>query len=198
MAELQKDPITRGQFLWMGTAGGITGAVLTIPPVIFILDPTIKSALGQSDVPPVWRELGSVFEIPEGSIKVYRVEFPQEQTYQENGTIPNAVMVSWKDGKVPELLKNRGREDLSRSEIGELSQKLNIFSNACTHLGCPVRWFPDKGEILCPCHGGIYDINGGYVAGPPPRGLYDYVSEIRSDGTIRIKHRFENGKPYVY
>ena len=71
------------------------------------------------------------------------------------------------------------------------------MSNHCAHLGCPVRWFPDRGELLCPCHGGIYDVNGGLIGGPPPQGLYLYAFEIREDGGIYVKHEFTNGKPYV-
>ena len=81
MAELQKDPVTRGQFLWMGTVGSLVGAVLTIPPLVYILNPSIESNLqGQSDIPEGWHELGSVFEIPSGEPRLYRVEFPQNQT----------------------------------------------------------------------------------------------------------------------
>ncbi|MBA3423178.1 MAG: hypothetical protein H0U04_01315, partial [Rubrobacter sp.] len=43
MAELQKDPITRGDFLGFGLLGAVTGAILTIPPVAFILTPIIKT-----------------------------------------------------------------------------------------------------------------------------------------------------------
>jgi Rieske Fe-S protein len=71
------------------------------------------------------------------------------------------------------------------------------MSNHCAHLGCPVRWFPDRKEILCPCHGGIYDINGGLLGGPPPQGLFKYAFEIREDGGLYVKHEFTNGKPYV-
>ena len=41
--ELQKDPMTRGDFLGFGVIRAIVGAVLTIPPVAFILDPIIKT-----------------------------------------------------------------------------------------------------------------------------------------------------------
>ena len=204
MAELQKDPVTRGQFLWMGAVGSLVGAVLTIPPIIYILNPTIESNLqGQSDIPDDWQELGSVFEIPSDEPKLYRVEFPQNQTYNGKepvlgeGSIINAVYVSWKDGKLPSTLENRGRTSLSASEIEELTPQLNVMSNHCAHLGCPVRWFPDRGEMLCPCHGGIYDINGGLIAGPPPQGLFKYAFEIREDGGLYVKHEFTNGKPYV-
>lgn len=204
MAELQKDPVTRGQFLWMGTVGSLVGAVLTIPPLVYILNPSIESNLqGQSDIPEGWHELGSVFEIPSGEPKLYRVEFPQNQTYNGKdpilgeGSITEAVLVSWKDGEIPSLLEGRGQGNLSTSEIEELTPLLNVMSNHCAHLGCPVRYFRDRGEILCPCHGGIYDINGGLIAGPPPQGLYYYAFEIREDGGIYVKHEFTNGKPWV-
>ena len=204
MAELQKDPVTRGQFLWMGTVGSLVGAVLTIPPLVYILNPSIESNLqGQSDIPEGWHELGSIFEIPSGEPRLYRVEFPQNQTYNGGGpilgegSIIEAVLVSWWDGEIPSPLEGRGRGNLSTSEIEELTPLLYVMSNHCAHLGCPVRYFRDRGEILCPCHGGIYDINGGLIAGPPPQGLYYYAFEIREDGGIYVKHEFTNGKPWV-
>ena len=200
MAELQKDPVTRGQFLGMGVMGALIGAALTIPPIVYVLDPSIESELqGQSDVPDEWRQLGSVFEVPANEPKVFRVEFPQKQTYddrKETGTLTEAVLVSWRDGMLPDVLQNRGRGRLSETEIEELSQRINVLSNHCAHLGCPVRWHPDNLEIACPCHGGIYDINGDYLAGPPPRGLYRYTFEIREDGGLYVKHEFD-GKPHV-
>jgi Rieske Fe-S protein len=198
--ELQKDPVTRGQFLLMSVMGTMVGAVLTIPPAVYLLSPSIKTLLqGESDVPDVWRHLGSVFEIPEDEPKVFRVEFPQRQTYDARtgeGSIVNAVLVSWRDGKLPNILQGGNAGSLSENEIEGLSRELNVLSNHCTHLGCPVRWLPDRGEILCPCHGGIYDINGDHLAGPPPRDLYRYVFEIREDGSIYVKHEFD-GTPYV-
>jgi Rieske Fe-S protein len=106
-------------------------------------------------------------------------------------------LVSWRDGEIPSTLEGRGRGNLSTSEIEELTPLLYVMSNHCAHLGCPVRYFRDRGEILCPCHGGIYDINGGLIAGPPPQGLYYYAFEIREDGGIYVKHEFTNGKPWV-
>jgi len=204
LAELQRDPITRAQFIVMGTVGTLVGAVLTIPPVAFMLSPTIKTNFqGQSDVPDEWQELGSVFEIPSGEPKLYRVEFPQNQTYNGEdpllgkGTIMNAVLVSWMDGEIPSALENGRQGGLSASQIEELTSQLNVMSNHCAHLGCPVRWFPDRDELLCPCHGGIYDINGGLIGGPPPQGLYYYAFEIREDGGIYVKHEFTNGQPWV-
>jgi Rieske Fe-S protein len=202
--ELQKDPLSRGQFLWMGALGTFVGAVLTIPPVIYFLDPSIKSVVqGRSDVPDEWKELGSVFDVPTDKVMVQLVEFTQRQTYDSGqpgsraGSMTNAVLLSWKDGKLPSVLENSDEGPLSRTEIEELSGKLNVMSNACAHMGCPVRWSEEEKEILCPCHGGIYDINGELMGGPPPHGLWRYAFRIREDGTIFVKHEFAGGKPYV-
>ena len=35
-----------------------------------------------------------------------------------------------------------------------------VFAINCTHLGCPVEWFPQSGLFMCPCHGGVYYENG--------------------------------------
>lgn len=203
MAELQRDPVSRGQFLTMGVVGSLMGAVLTVPPAVYVLSPVIKTNFqGESDVPEEWVEVGSVWEVPAGSPKEYRAEFPQSQTYdlpeEETGSLVNAVLVTWRDGKLPGILEDSGeRRTLSASEIEELSRQINVLSNHCAHLGCPTRWLPNKGLILCPCHGGEYDINGGYVAGPPPQGLFRYAYEIREDGGLYVKHEFTNGTPWV-
>ena len=55
MAELQKDPITRKDFLGFGILGTVMGAILTIPPAAFVLGPLIDvDVRGQSDVPDEW------------------------------------------------------------------------------------------------------------------------------------------------
>lgn len=45
------------------------------------------------------------------------------------------------------------------------------FSAICTHLGCVIRWLPEKGEFLCPCHGGRFASDGKVLGGPPPKPL---------------------------
>src|SRR5215218_3648376 len=131
MAELQRDPISRGQFLTMGIVGSLVGAVLTIPPTVYVLSPTIQTNFqGRSDIPDEWVEAGSVWEIPSGAPKEYRVEFPQKQTYDSGqpaaedepmpkgippnvGTAINTVLVSWHDGKLPGILEEiRGTQTL--------------------------------------------------------------------------------------
>ena len=214
-AELQKDPLTRGQFLLMGALGTFVGAALTIPPAVFVLDPAIKDvAQGKSDVSGGWKELGSVFDVPPGKVMTQLVEFTQKQTYDagtpavdRTGTnvrpLTNAVLLSWKDGKLPRLLEGKStRGSLAQTEREGLERKLNVMSNACAHMGCPTRWSEEEKEIVCPCHGGIYSINGEHMGGPPPHGLWHYAFRITEKGDILVQHRFHvKGsnltKPYV-
>lgn len=222
MAELQKDPITRGDFLGFGFMGAVMGAILTIPPAAFVLSPVIKTdVLGESDVDEGWFEVASIRDVPEGEPANFVVDFPSDQTYgdrkiqEESGvsdeefTVKNGIYLSWhsesghpEDSKPPEFVANLQEGDtITPEQAKEALGKLNVLSSSCAHLGCPVRWLvlEGEGEFLCPCHGGLYDINGGYLGGPPPRGLYKYpVAEIRENGKLYVKHEFDSpGNPYV-
>src|SRR5579863_9832827 len=52
--------------------------------------------------------------------------------------------------------------------------QFQVFAINCAHLGCPVRWFPQSGLFMCPCHGGAYYRDGSRASGPPERGLFEY------------------------
>lgn len=217
MAELQKDRMTRSDFLGFGLVGTVMGALLTIPPAAFLLGPNIKTQiLGQSDVTDEWQAVGPVSEVGTEEPVVFRVDFPVNQTYgerdvqEESGVtdkeffVTHAIWLSWRT-EVNDLGKTVGEaqrpsfldqktEGFTDSEIQEVTDNLNVLSNSCAHLGCPVRWviIEGSGEFLCPCHGGIYDINGDYVAGPPPRGMYQYEErEVREDGILYVKREFD-------
>jgi Rieske Fe-S protein len=236
VAELQKDPMTRSDFLGFGVMGAIVGAILTIPPAAFVLSPIIKTdLLGESDVGSGWVEVASVSEVSAEEPSHFKVEFPLQQVYGERAIqkefpnsgksnmkykLDNAIWLSWKapikeqgrqgsNGDIigkperPAILDEKS-EGFTESERKEIMSRLNVLSNSCAHLGCPVRWFPEKKLYLCPCHGGLYDINGGWVGGPPPRGMYRYTeAEVRENGKLYIKHKFniepglDKQQPYV-
>jgi Rieske Fe-S protein len=236
VVELQKDPISRGDFLGFGVLGAIMGAILTIPPVAFVLSPVIKTdVLGESDVGSGWVEVASVADVGVEEPAHFKVEFPLQQTYGERAvqkefpnsqksnmkyTLTNAIWLSWRaevkeqgrQGSNGDILGKPARPAIldqkttgfTESERKEIMDKLNVLSNSCAHLGCPVRWNTEKKLYLCPCHGGLYDINGGWVGGPPPRGMYRYTdAEVREDGKLYVKHKYDiepgldKQQPYV-
>lgn len=45
------------------------------------------------------------------------------------------------------------------------------FDPSCPHLGCRVEFRARKQRYVCPCHGGVFDVHGNLVSGPPPTGL---------------------------
>jgi Rieske Fe-S protein len=49
--------------------------------------------------------------------------------------------------------------------------EVRALDSTCTHLGCRTRFNPDTKLIECPCHGGVYDVSGHVVSGPPPAPL---------------------------
>jgi Rieske Fe-S protein len=228
--------MTRSDFLGFGVMGAIMGAILTIPPVAFVLSPIIKTdVLGESNVGSGWVEVASVADVGAEEPSHFKIEFPLQQTYGERAiqkefpnsgksttqyTLPNAVWLSWKaeikeqgrQGSNGDILGKPQRPAIldqkttgfTESERKEIMSKLNVLSNSCAHLGCPVRWMSDKQLYLCPCHGGLYDINGGWVGGPPPRGMYRYTeTEVREDGKLYVRHAFniepglDKQHPYV-
>ncbi len=54
----------------------------------------------------------------------------------------------------------------------------------CTHLGCIVKWVNEKGEFLCPCHGGRFSATGQVLGGPPPRPLETYSVKIEETDLV--------------
>ena len=65
-------------------------------------------------------------------------------------------------------------------------EKFQVFAINCAHLGCPVRWFPQSGLFMCPCHGGVYYEDGSRASGPPERGLFQYRYKVEQ-GNLHIQ-----------
>ncbi len=62
------------------------------------------------------------------------------------------------------------------------------FSAICTHLGCTVRYKTETRTIWCPCHNGMFDLNGRNLPGtPPPRPLDELRVQPRPDGTLVVR-----------
>lgn len=64
-----------------------------------------------------------------------------------------------------------GKERKARVFIVSSENDLTVLSATCSHLGCLVNYNKEKGEFICPCHGGRYDLSGKNIAGPPPAPL---------------------------
>lgn len=135
--------------------GAILGILTMIPVVGALFAPLFRKT------PVAWREIGNVDDFKVG--KTVLVKFK------------NANPLPWS-----------GLSSETASWLRKVSNdKFIAFAINCTHLGCPVRWMPDAEIFLCPCHGGVYNMDGSYAAGPPPHGLNKYPVRIK-DNKVEI------------
>ncbi len=76
-------------------------------------------------------------------------------------------------GEAKEVQVGESTLYLIRNEDG-----YKVFSSVCTHLGCKVNWEAHRNRFYCPCHKGIFDVQGNVIEGPPPRPLDEFKVEI--------------------
>ncbi len=153
--------VTRRAFLVkLGiTFNALVGAVLAVPIVRYILSPVTRERRPGYES---WLSLGSLDQFPAGQTRF--------------ATYRNPVVNPW-DGETATIAC------WVRHTAGENFQ---VFAINCAHLGCPVRWFPQSGLLMCPCHGGVYYADGSRASGPPERGLFEYRYKIEA-GNLLIK-----------
>jgi menaquinol-cytochrome c reductase iron-sulfur subunit len=141
------------------TLNVIAGALFAAPLIGYLLGPATRRRLGKD---LEWVPLGAITEFPEGETRLATYHNPFSRPWDgATRDIPCWVR------RIP-------------------SDKFQVFAINCAHLGCPVRWFPQAGLFMCPCHGGVYYADGARASGPPPRGLFQYDYRIEN-GVLRIK-----------
>lgn len=64
------------------------------------------------------------------------------------------------------------------------------ISDVCTHMGCEVSWVGQDSRFECPCHGSQYDITGKNIAGPAPRPLPRFKTQL-SNGRLLVSYQPE-------
>lgn len=131
------------------------GGAIAVPAVGHIISPALKA-----DARPLL-SLGNVDDFEVGKPK--RVDFVY---YKSDGWIEEQTSGSaW--------VVRKGPDDFV------------VFDPRCTHLGCPFGWSSETGHFLCPCHDGVFALDGRVVSGPPPRPL------------DRFEHSVEAGKLFM-
>ena len=65
-------------------------------------------------------------------------------------------------------------------------QDVRALHSTCTHLGCRTSYDRRTKRILCPCHGGVFDVQGNVLEGPPPAPLATLTTRIQ-DGQVMVQ-----------
>jgi menaquinol-cytochrome c reductase iron-sulfur subunit len=150
----------RGFFMKLGVlVNGLAAGILAVPIVGFLAS---SIARGRANGYLSWVALGNINDFPAGETRL--------ATFRNPYVMPT-------DGKTADTAC------WVRRIAGDQFQ---VFAINCAHLGCPVRWFPQSGLFMCPCHGGVYYRDGSRASGPPERGLFEYPYKIQ-DGLITIQ-----------
>jgi Rieske Fe-S protein len=150
----------RGFFMKLGILfNGLVAAALAVPFTRFLLSSVTR---GRGSAYLSWVPLGPVSEFPEGETRLATFQNPYVMP-TDGKTVDTACWVRRVEG-----------------------EQFQVFAVNCAHLGCPVRWFPQSGLFMCPCHGGAYYRDGSRASGPPERGLFEYPSKVEN-GLITIQ-----------
>lgn len=135
--------LSRRLFLRNGlfTIAGGIAAAIGVPLLGYFISPALR---GEGDN---WVPIAHASEIPIGQ------------------PTPIEYAIRIKDGWV--------RNDKRRAAwiVTKDGNNFTVFDPRCTHLGCAYSWRPDRKLFLCPCHDGLFDIDGNVIGGPPPRPL---------------------------
>ena len=85
----------------------------------------------------------------------------------------------------------------ARAYLTRVNGEVMALSEKCTHLGCRVPFCESSGQFECPCHGSVFNRAGDYLAGPSPRGMDTYPTEVGEDGLLYINtgERQDGGQP---
>ncbi|NIA12212.1 MAG: Rieske 2Fe-2S domain-containing protein [Nitrospiraceae bacterium] len=156
------DPqVSRRNFLTgaIVAVGAFIGIVAGVPATGVIISPAIKS---MEKATAKWFALGSTKSFKIGEPQAKKVKVVRQLGWRKH--VSTETMF---------ILTDDGQNFIAMSDV-------------CTHLGCHVRWLPDKNEFWCPCHNGIFDKHGKNISGPPPRPL------------DRYKVKVDNGQLFVY
>jgi Rieske Fe-S protein len=129
------------------------GLLLLAPAIWYLLAPNRKRGSKRD-----FTLVGPISEIPKGEWKLLSIELIQEDGWRQTKT----------------------RHSIWVRRNGDTDQDISVRSSICPHLGCPVNWDPAKHQFLCPCHGGVFDLLGKRISGPPPRSLDPLEFQVRS------------------
>jgi menaquinol-cytochrome c reductase iron-sulfur subunit len=163
------ETVTRRRFMTgtAHTAGVIGAAAFALPALGFAVGPIFKSQ------PVRWESVGS------------------EDLFNEFNYVPVVLTLNPEIGEAGKttvyVRKFNAAIDVDPYDKGT---PYIAISSRCAHLGCPVRWVDAAERFICPCHGGVYDLLGRRVGGPPVRPLDRFYARVNRNYEVELGPRF--------
>jgi menaquinol-cytochrome c reductase iron-sulfur subunit len=163
------ETVTRRRFMTgvANGAGGIAVAAFALPALGFAIGPIFK------EEKRTWEDIGAI------------------EAFSENNYTPVVVTVTPGVGEVGKTTAYvRKRNPAIDTDRYDSTTPYIAISTRCAHVGCPVRWIDAAERFVCPCHGGVYDLLGRRVSGPPVRPLDRFPTRVRSGRVQLFTGRF--------
>jgi menaquinol-cytochrome c reductase iron-sulfur subunit len=151
------ETITRRRFMTGSahTAGAVAAAAFTLPALAFAIGPIFKQE------PHTWEDIGPV------------------EDFSPNNYVPVVVTITPGVGEIGKTTAYvRQHNPAIDTDRPDRSTPYIAISTRCAHVGCPVRWVDAAERFVCPCHGGVYDLLGRRVSGPPVRPLDRFPTRV--------------------
>jgi menaquinol-cytochrome c reductase iron-sulfur subunit len=153
-------------------AGGIATAAFGLPALGFALGPVFTQ-----QEPTRWQDVGAIDDF-------------NAQTY-----VPRTITLVPDVGEAGKgSIYVRLRDPHVDTEPADRWNQIIAVTTRCSHVGCPVRYVAAAATFVCPCHGGVYDLRGLRVGGPPPRPLDRFYTRTVA-GRVEVGPRYsmDNG-----
>ena len=141
----------------IGVVAGAVTALIGLPAVGYLISPGVKRQNEEK-----WLTLGPVSSVTPG----IPAGFPFSRKIKDGWVASTQTGVAY-------VVTHDG-------------ENIKAFSNVCTHLSCRVTWNEERGGFFCPCHDGLFGVDGEVLAGPQPRPLDQFETKI-DNGQIQIR-----------
>jgi len=117
--------------------------------------------------------LGALAGVGAG-IPVLGFLLPPKGAFEDPGLVPAGNLEEWGEHEARKV-SVLGRPVLVVRMEGD---RFYALSAICTHMDiCQLEWSGERRELVCPCHGGAFDVYGNVVQGPPSIPLATFPME---------------------
>jgi Rieske Fe-S protein len=130
---------------------GLVTAAVAIPGVLFALSPVLTRRSTS-----YWQPVGPIGEFVVGEVRRMAIEVPRDD---------------WA----------RSLRQKSVYVYRPSANEIIVYARNCTDLSCPLEHDPGSNWFFCPCHGGIFSVDGVPMAGPPSRPMYRFANRVRDE-----------------
>jgi Rieske Fe-S protein len=162
------ETVTRRRFMTgtAHTAGAIAASAFALPALGFAIGPIFKSS------PHHWEAVGP------------------ESMFSDKNYVPVVLTLAPSIGEAGKttVYVRKFNAEIDTDPYDRETPYIAI-SSRCAHLGCPVRWVDAAERFICPCHGGVYDLLGRRVGGPPVRPLDRFYTRVSGEN-VEVGPRF--------